>query len=95
MCPKLILLDHLGSSFLVDQDNVSSFWIILLMHIELGKAIRLEIAEELIAEPMFCGANIKIGKKAAIHKKLDWHGFMLYQRYNVCRWQIPAFQIGR
>ena len=70
MCPKLICIDQLGSNLLFDQQGTTNkFWLdVLKAYREFGKSVCSENTEELMAEPIFCNDNVKIGNRTVFYK---------------------------
>ena len=65
MCPKMILIEQLGTSLPVnEQGTKNSFWVdVFRADTEFGKSNTSENTEELMAEPICYNGNIKIGIK--------------------------------
>ena len=60
-CNKVKLLDKLGSS-LCYGNNINMFWCdVFKSYHAVGRKVKLEDAEEIVSEPLFCSNNILIG----------------------------------
>ena len=67
--PKVLLFEQLGSSLPTGEHNFNKFWChVFKAYKEFGEKIRLENSEELVAEPIFCNDNIRVGNRTVFQK---------------------------
>ena len=69
MCPKIILIEQLGTSLPVNEHGITnSFWVdVFGAYREFGKSIHSENTEGIIAKPILCNDNIMIGNNTVFY----------------------------